>query len=336
MNAVSHIKKEAWHDFLASLLGEYVVYAPIHNQTFLDYKLITIEDVPKICYNTPQPITPLKLFFLPVKENVTLLSNNTTPHLIIGSPACDLQALDLLDEVYLQEPFTDPFYQHKREHTILIGTDCHTTREHCHCTTYDGLPVPDKHADILLSTLEDDVILEINSPKGKALIDRMNTNASVPDALTSQLATLRETVIHHLKTDNKDLPNYQKTGELIQSSTDTIWEVYSKNCVSCGACATICPTCTCFLLVDRPGFEKIRQMDACQYPGFSRIAAGEDPLGPKAQRFKNRYLCKYVWKPEKFTSIACTGCGRCIEACIGNINKNELFMEIERKKNIIE
>jgi ferredoxin len=26
--------------------------------------------------------------------------------------------------------------------------------------------------------------------------------------------------------------------------------------------------------------------------------------------------------------MACTGCGRCIEACIGKINKNELFMEL--------
>jgi ferredoxin len=39
-------------------------------------------------------------------------------------------------------------------------------------------------------------------------------------------------------------------------------------------------------------------------------------------------MCKYVWKPQKFGSIACTGCGRCIEACLGKINKNELFNEL--------
>ena len=41
---------------------------------------------------------------------------------------------------------------------------------------------------------------------------------------------------------------------------------------------TICPTCTCFLLIDKPGFEKVKQMDACQYPGFERVAGGEDAL----------------------------------------------------------
>jgi ferredoxin len=71
-------------------------------------------------------------------------------------------------------------------------------------------------------------------------------------------------------------------------------------------------------------------MDACQYPGFERVAGGEDALHEISDRFSNRYMCKYVWKPKRFKSIACTGCGRCIEACIGKINKNELFMELAK------
>ena len=114
----------------------------------------------------------------------------------------------------------------------------------------------------------------------------------------------------------------------INGSGEEIWIKHSRTCVSCGACATICPTCTCFLLIDRPDFDKIRQLDACQYPGFEKIAAGEDPLLKRHARFRNRYLCKYVWKPEKFKAQACTGCGRCIDCCIGNINKNKIFTEI--------
>jgi len=77
------------------------------------------------------------------------------------------------------------------------------------------------------------------------------------------------------------------------------------------------------LFADRSsGFEKVRQLDSCQFPGFERIAAGEDPLRKKPARFRNRYLCKYVWKHERFNAQACTGCGRCIECCLGNINKN--------------
>ena len=134
----------------------------------------------------------------------------------------------------------------------------------------------------------------------------------------------------YLMTSNKDLPDYKKTGKLVTEAKEEIWEKYSSDCVSCGACTTICPTCTCFLLIDKPGFEKVKQMDACQYPGFERVAGGEDALFELHNRFRNRYMCKYVWKPEKFKSLACTGCGRCIEACIGKINKNELFMELAK------
>jgi len=126
---------------------------------------------------------------------------------------------------------------------------------------------------------------------------------------------------------NKGLPDYNETGRIVSEEKKGIWAKYSAKCVSCGACATICPTCTCFLLIDKPGFEKVKQLDACQYPGFERVAGGEDSLSDLHNRFRNRYMCKYVWKPQKFQSVACTGCGRCIEACIGKINKNELFME---------
>jgi len=128
--------------------------------------------------------------------------------------------------------------------------------------------------------------------------------------------------------NNKALPDYELTGKLVTSAENGSWLKYSSNCVSCGACSAICPTCSCFLLVDRPGFEKVRLLDTCQYPGFERVAGGEDALHALSERFRNRYMCKYVWKPEKYDHKACTGCGRCIETCIGQINKNELFIEL--------
>jgi ferredoxin len=137
-------------------------------------------------------------------------------------------------------------------------------------------------------------------------------------------------VARQLADQNGLLPDYQRTGELVNQAGEKIWERYSADCVSCGACSAICPTCSCFLLVDRPGFEKVRQLDTCQYPGFERVAGGEDPLKELAERFRNRYMCKYVWKPEMYQGKACTGCGRCIDCCIGQINKNELLASLNQ------
>jgi ferredoxin len=287
-----------------------------------------------IPYNQPLPVTPLKCFFLPIQENVVFSKSFHNKRLVIGIPSCDLHALELLDEIYLQEPYPDPLYKENRENTILVGTDCHTIQPSCHCTTYGGEPFPVMNADLNLVNLDDSLLITIFTAKGEALIRqyRQHFHSGSPDPEKLRMAETRRSAIKNmLAQQNHDLPDYPTTGDLVLNAGEEIWDKHAKTCVSCGACATICPTCTCFLLIDRPGFEKVRQVDACQYPGFERIAAGEDPLHRKSMRFRNRYLCKYVWKPERFKSVACTGCGRCIDCCIGKISKNEIFLELSQQ-----
>jgi len=326
------ISGEAWGNFLLSNSDSYKIYAPVKRENIIDYELINVSNLDGITYNLPKPITPLKVFFLPVKENVFKEQKEQKRNLIIGVPACDLAALDILDEFYLREPFIDPFYKKRRDNTVLIGTPCFETLEHCHCTTYGVNPFPEKSFDVLLFKIEDSINLTWGSDKGEEFINQLKEQIGaceeVSDEIIDTIETKRKEVIAALNKSNAELPDYKETGELIKNSDDDIWEKYSSKCVSCGGCSTICPTCTCFLLVDRPGFEKVRQMDACQYPGFARVAAGEDPMKELARRFKNRYMCKYVWKPQKFEGLTCTGCGRCIETCIGRIDKNELFKEL--------
>ncbi len=323
-----------WLKALQKLSESYRVYAPVNNSASIDYEIIGDKNINDIIYNTPKPVTPLKTFFLPVKENVVINKKIHKKNIIMGIPSCDLAGVGLLDEIYLDKDFIDPFYKDIRENTILIGTDCFSKQEHCHCTAYGINPYPEKNSDLSLISLNGAILIFVNTNKGAEIAAKIKETGSVQEINsenTKAVQSKREAVKKELKKNYNRLPDYKETGKLIVKSKDAIWEKYAKTCVSCGACATICPTCTCFLLIDRPDFEKVRQVDACQYPGFERIAAGEDPLKRKFVRFRNRYLCKYVWKPENFESIACTGCGRCIESCIGSINKNELLTELTKK-----
>lgn len=330
MDAVVQISASNWHLFLRNISREMDVFVPVNNGFHIEYELFNNNTRP-IIYNRPVPVTPLKTFFLPVKENVVIDKKNHNKKLIVGVPSCDLKGLDLLDEIYLDEKFPDPKYKENRDNTILIGTDCHEIRENCHCTTYGVEPYPVNNADTTLVSLNGNLLITVITPKGNELITQCNKEFPVnkPQNEILELAEARRSATRAmLKQQNQYLPDYAFTGDLVREAGDEIWEKYARTCVSCGACATICPTCTCFLLIDRPDFDKVRQMDACQYPGFEKIAAGEDPLHKKHVRFKNRYLCKYVWKSEKFSAQACTGCGRCIDCCLGNINKNKLFTEM--------
>lgn len=324
------IHRSSWNEALRRMLNLYNVYASVLNEHGQDYELLNEDLIDNISYNTPKPTTPLKNFFLPIKENVS----DFTPiksRVIIGVPNCDLEGLRILDEIYLDEKFIDKFYKDKRDNTVIISSDCFSTQEHCHCTTYGVKPYVENNGDLSVSLIDENVIISIFSSKGERLIKELEISQfdnELDTSVKSIVDRKRNEVLDQLAKLNKQLPDYKKTGELVANSKEDIWKKYSSTCVSCGACTTICPTCSCFLLIDKPNFDKVKQVDACQYPGFERVAGGEDALQNLYVRFRNRYLCKYVWKPKSFKSIACTGCGRCIEACIGKINKNELFMEL--------
>jgi ferredoxin len=316
---------------IEKMLPNYSIYAPLKENGNLDYELIDLENLSIISYNIPKPTTPLKTFFLPIKENLTTELQPENKRIIIGSPNCDIQGLKILDEIYLDKEYIDTSYKNKRDNTLLIATPCYETLEHCHCSSYGIHPFSKEIADISLSIVDTRIHLEVLSEKGEQFISEIKEYSAISNSPESEIKDIelkQSKIENKLTTNNSSLPDYKKTGKIVQKAKDEIWNKYSSKCVSCGACATICPTCTCFLLIDKPNFEKVRQLDACQYPGFERVAGNEDALHELSTRFRNRYFCKYVWKPRKFKSLACTGCGRCIEACIGKINKNELFREL--------
>jgi sulfhydrogenase subunit beta (sulfur reductase) len=326
-------KKEKWDKNLQQLLLSHTIFAVTKSGYGLDYEFIKTADIPAISYNKPKPASPLKNFFLPFKENVTSERSVEKPRIIIGIPNCDIEGLSLLDEIYLDNEFTDNLYKDRRENTLLISADCFSTEEHCHCLSYDIKPYTEKNADLAIVSHDGQIIIRVISEKGKDFISKIEGFVVMESLSTlSLIEEKQKAVIKMLDESNKGLPAYSNTGILVNGSKKGIWEKYSAHCVSCGACTTICPTCSCFLLIDKPGFEKVKQMDACQYPGFERVAGGEDVLFELHNRYRNRYMCKYVWKSQKFKSLACTGCGRCIEACIGKINKNELFRELAHNK----
>lgn len=324
------IPKPEWDERLIRLLSSFDLYAPVENGLFSDYHLLDPDTIPAIIYNKPKPVTPLKKFFLPVKENVTIKSKGVRPVAVLGAPNCDVMALAFLDQIYLDKEYYDPAYGERRERTTIISVDCLSIQEHCHCTTYGIEPTINEHSDLAVALLEDQVVLSIYTQKGESFAEKLGlAEAADPDKkLLLSLHNKQEAVKKMLAEQNTRLPDYQETGKLVDSAREASWKQHAENCVSCGACSAICPSCSCFLLIDRPGFQKVRQLDTCQYPGFERVAGGEDALGPLPERFRNRYMCKYVWKAQKYDLKACTGCGRCIETCIGDINKNELFMEL--------
>ena len=101
------------------------------------------------------------------------------------------------------------------------------------------------------------------------------------------------------------------------------WRKESAECVGCGACTHICPTCYCLILNDESNsgqFIKVRSYDSCQWQGYARVAGGATPRPKMTDRFRNRYLCKFIYMQGDFGRLGCTGCGRCTDACPAGID----------------
>ncbi|MFW6226768.1 MAG: hypothetical protein ACOC31_01565, partial [Bacteroidota bacterium] len=235
------LEKEKWNALLVRLLQYYQVYAPCLYDEQVEYAVITKENVNGIVYNCPKPVSPLKTLFLPIRENL-FMNNGKSKRIIMGVPSCDLSALSILDEIYLDKEYIDPTYSRNRNHTILIGTDCHSTNEHCHCTTYGFKPYVEENADLVLNQIGNRVVLTIKTEKGGNFIkEHIRTYDPINSEDRKAIQNLREEVVKELKDKNSELPDYRKTGSLIEASGKDIWKKYSENCVSCGACSAICP-----------------------------------------------------------------------------------------------
>jgi len=323
------VSLKQWVKILSSVTTKYNVFAPIQKEDFIDYELITEDNIEEISYNKAKPTTPLKAFMFPIKENV-VKELKKEKRIILGIPSCDLSALNILDKIFLDEEFLDTYYKANRENTILIGSDCYEIEDSCHCKSYGVNPYPEENSDISFSLIDHKVILQVYTTKGENFISEFSDKLTEITELPKEIVEKRKSIIETLNLQNKDLPDAKETRKIVMKEGTVIWKKFAKDCVSCGACAVICPTCHCFLLIDKGNFEKVKNWDSCQYPSFERVAGDEDPLNKIYNRLKNRYLCKFVHKPDMFDEIACTGCGRCVDACIGKINKNELIIEASK------
>ena len=217
------IEKEEWDRFLVNLILSHTVFASVTDEFGQDYEMIRPENIQDISYNKPKPATPLKSFFLPVKENVTSGQSAGKPRIIIGVPNCDIEALKILDEFYLDKEFTDIYYKNRRENTILISSDCFGIQEHCHCLSYDIKPYSTDIADLAIAYLNGKIALRVITGKGEDFAKKLT--AAAPD---NNIASAIEK--EHMATEallneaNKGLPDSKTTGKLVMNAKEDVWK----------------------------------------------------------------------------------------------------------------
>ncbi len=323
-----------------SLSKTYKVYVPVKSENDRYYKKIGDEGLDDAVIGEIRPVQSIKSFFFPARTKVSDYFSEKTPEkksrpvAIIGAKACDLASLKVMDYVYMQDSFKDPFYIARRKEGLIISSDCTTYGESCFCVALGIMPYPIEDFDINLSEVGTGYVVEIGSDKGEKITrdySKLFQSAELyTDKKDEARKKLKKELEEHVKKSN--IPSKDSIQARFKEKFDSeLWEETVKTCVECGACNMICPACHCFILKDQKvdkGFERLRLWDSCLLMSFARVAGNANPRKLLAQRLRNRFDKKFNFFPDIIGKFGCTGCGRCTEACPGKIDIKEVLSKL--------
>jgi sulfhydrogenase subunit beta (sulfur reductase) len=298
------------------------------------------EEVSWNAFRVPAPLKPL--WFQAARVVATWGPDGpadgpaTPPRLVLGAKACDLRALAVLDRVLRTHTYGDPAYRAAREQTVIVSGDCTDHGPSCFCTMLGDRPYPDTGFDLNLSPVGDSFVVETGSARGEQLLTLhldLTREATAGEIETRDRR--RQELAERVAALNEPFRTRNPFQESVERSLKTpIWAELAATCVECGACNYVCPTCHCFLLHDvrtAEGAARVRLWDSCFHAGYARMAGGGTPRLQLTERFKNHYFHKFVAFPVNWGVVACTGCGRCVDACMGRIDKRDCLHRLETR-----
>lgn len=332
------LEKDRLKDFIDELSKENEVLAPIKTNNYFQFKELSQGEEISLDYqNTKQPP---KEVFLPQTEvlftyrtdeeeiKIKASPSQKEKRVILGIRPCDARALVLLDRFFSSGDYKDNLYLEKRENTAIIGLACNSPLSTCFCLPLGGSPFGGEGLDLLLKDINDKYLIETITNQGEKLIKKVKWLKDATKEDEEKAKTKKEDAENALKNafTVKGLKN--KLDSMFEAP---LWDQIHRKCVGCGVCSFLCPTCTCFDVLDEmtpSGGRRVRIWDTCQFPLFTKEASGFNPRPSSKERMRQRIMHKFNYFPKDFEVFSCVGCGRCIQACPVNLDIREVITTI--------
>ena len=269
-------------------------------------------------------------------KNIEIIDTRTEKEdfVIFGVRACDVKSFEILDRVFLAEP-VDTYYASRREKGVIISLACSRPAETCFCKTF-GIDAASPEGDITAWKTQTDLYLKSNTEKGEKLLAALDgvLEACGEEAVEEQkkaiAAIMDKLPLKDLATDKFGAG---KTQEYFNSPK---WDELSAQCLGCGTCTFVCPTCQCYDVKDfntGNGVKRFRCWDSCMYSDFTLMAHGNSRNSQK-ERFRQRFMHKLVYNPDNNGgTFSCVGCGRCLAKCPISMNIVKVMKTLGGKEN---
>ncbi len=346
------LKKDQIGKLYKELVKEHDFYAPINKKGNIVFeKIENSEDIVLEYLNSKIP--PKSVLF-PQEEvlfeysldekdvEITDKQNLDQKILIFGIRPCDAYSFELFANFFsFHGDWKDEIYLKKKENTTLIGIGCNTPRTTCFCTSVGGNPFNKENMDVFLTDLGETYLVEGISDKGKVLIQKLSWLSDASKADLKKAEELAKTAEESITTKI----NVDAVVKNLETSFEhPLWDEISEACIGCGSCAYLCPTCTCFDVIDETDQynnrgRRIRIWDTCQSCLYTMETSGHNPRDSKIQRCRNRIMHKFSYYPTNYDLLGCVGCGRCVTVCPANndlrviLNKIGKIEKIEKKED---
>ncbi len=324
------INKQKLGEVLKEWSKKYSVMAPLNEAGKTSFK--KWEEDKEVVLDKNTNIPPKSVFFPQTEElyeysidktdvEVNEVQPSQEEFVVFGIRPCDLKSIEMLDDLFLTRGFVDPYYKAKRDSGILVAYLCGKPARTCFCESMGIDYQKAENADMVMFESGDFIGFEAQTPKGEELLKSIDSLTEDKELKLAEKEELK------LSADVEGLAE-----KLAGMFEHPYWDEVYEKCLGCGTCTYLCPTCHCFDINSHnrgnKGF-KTRCWDTCMFADYTLMAGGHNPRPTRKERFRNRFLHKLQYFPERYNKTACVGCGRCISKCPVNVDITEIIAQLK-------
>jgi sulfhydrogenase subunit beta (sulfur reductase) len=237
----------------------------------------------------------------------------------IGVRACELNAIQIQDRVFLSGAYVDPIYQARRHNSFIVAVNCGQAGHTCFCgSTATGPKVESGYDLALTEVLAVDrhyFVVSVGTARGAEVLAEIPHRLATEDEVAAAERIVALTAANMGRT--LEMEGLQEL--LYRNLESPQWEEVASRCLTCGNCTMVCPTCFCTSVEDVTDLTgeraaRWRKADSCFSVGFSHVYGGSVRASAKA-RYRQWMTHKLASWVDQFGVCGCVGCGRCITWC---------------------
>ena len=337
------LPKEKLTDFIESLsfFGEIHAAVKKDDENFV---FAPIKSPAEIAINYTRTILPLKKYLLkPVDVMFEFCAekgyeappvDQDKKYVFFGVHPCDIHGLKVLDLVFGGK-YEDNYYFARRNNAAIIGLDC-IPDELCFCRS-TGTDFVDSGFDLFLSDIDDSYLVRVGTSLGDDMVkaaESLFQEVEKTDRQKYKRRSAQRRANFQAEIHLEDLP---KIMDLEYESQ--LWDELGKECLSCGSCTMVCPTCYCYavfdeLNLDASSGQRKRRWDSCLFKDYALVAGGHNFRTERSSRVKNRYFHKQRGFVSQYGRPSCVGCGRCKACCPAGIDIVEVVDKLRSETRV--